>query len=88
MNTCPDCNRLTGGYCWRHSTWPFISVESSGHWIYHPDPICARCRKPSPCTAILPYGSRYDGEHLCADCIKEIVDPEIDRTWIAPDEHR
>lgn len=39
---------------------------------------CIACGNVSEVTVVLPYGSDYDEEHLCADCIRAFVDPAIE----------
>lgn len=54
-----------------------ISHNPPGQWTWYPTPICIACGKPSDVTAIMPYGSQYDGDHLCVDCIRAFVDSLI-----------
>lgn len=69
---CPECEKSTAGICREH-------IKQAGHWTWYPTPICIACGNPSDFTAIMPYGTGYDGEHLCADCIRSFVDTLIDR---------
>lgn len=65
---CPRCSKqidTTSGIC------------ACGNWSYSSDPVCVMCDNPSKFTAILPYGSVFDGYHICADCIKRHIDPVI-----------
>jgi hypothetical protein len=39
---------------------------------------CLICGKPDPYeTVSLGYGSQYDGQHVCAECCADIIDPVI-----------
>ena len=50
-----------------------------GRWVYEVYPICDVCGASDVNCIILPYGSRYDGSNLCTNCIKELIDPIMDR---------
>ncbi len=57
--------------------WKIVS-DQPGRWIWQFTPICIACGKPSDFTVILPYGSKYEDDHLCAACIQHFVDALID----------
>ena len=74
---CPECEKSTGNKCSLHVNGGFGLSEPFGQWIWEPYPVCVVCKKPSEITIVLPYGSDYDGEHLCSECTHRIIDPEI-----------
>ena len=76
---CPKCDKSTAGKCLEHINEGLRFTEQPGRWVWQLIPICIACGKPSDFTAILPYGTGYDGEHLCSECIKSFVDPPIVR---------
>lgn len=39
--------------------------------------MCVLCRKESLFTVCLPYGSEFEGEHVCEVCLHEHLDPVI-----------
>ena len=53
--------------------------SQKGGWIYEVYPICDVCGTSDVNCIVMPYGSRYDGSPLCANCIKELIDPILDR---------
>jgi len=71
---CEDCRKSTAGRCPKHAQIYFPGNSSL------PLPICcvACGRVIEGPEVILPYGSRYDGEHLCSACISASVDQIID----------
>ena len=86
---CEDCRKSTAGRCFRHSQIP---LDNFAPWLtltasilnssLPPLPICIACGGTIDVNIMaeitLPYGSRYDGEHLCSMCISASVDPIID----------
>ena len=86
ISICPDCNELESGNCFRHSlsssSSTFVTANpKTGYWVFHSYPNCILCGEPSPNTVRLPYGSRYDGESICTDCIGKLIDPMLG-TWV------
>lgn len=74
---CPECEKSTAGKCMEHSNQvlpTFLPGNPLGHWTWYPTPICIACGKPSDFTVTLPYGSQYDSDQLCVDCIRGFVD--------------
>ena len=70
---CEDCEKSTAGRCFKHSQYSFP--------VTPPLPVCIACGRVIEVNTprvILPYGSRYDGDHLCSVCISASVDQTID----------
>ena len=78
-NGCRDCQNATSGYCSRHFPTRATASWRMGRWQFNEFPVCIACGRPSEYEVTLPYDSRYDGDHLCANCIKELIDPLIDK---------
>ena len=85
MMFCPDCVKSTGGRCLAHSSFTFTVgsdarfTEAFGEWTFRPFPICIICRKTSEFGSSLGYGSKYDGEFICDECVRQFIDPAIDK---------
>ena len=77
--SCLECKRSTSGKCREHMN--IISVVSSPqNSTLNTASMCIACGKQSEFTTKLPWGSQYDGDYLCGDCICAFVDPVIN--WI------
>lgn len=78
---CLRCNKVinsTSGQCSSCSPH-LLGGVGVGEWTFHSYSTCIYCGKSKSICVTLPYGSRYDGESICADCISSILDPILDR---------
>ena len=72
---CTDCQASTSGSCWRRPTSYTYTLFYSP---YPSGPTCLICgRLAQPLALRLPYASRYDGEHVCEECVRRYLDPAI-----------
>ena len=79
MNMCPYCDLNTAGeHQLKCPNRTIYREHGAGSWTWHPLPVCVVCGKQSEFTAVLPYGSDYDGEHLCAECVHRLVDSQVE----------
>ena len=58
---------------------PSDQESQKGRWVYEVYPICDVCGASDPNCITMPYGSRHDGENICTSCIKELIDPVLDK---------
>jgi hypothetical protein len=78
-NYCQECAETTGGRCSKHliqTIWYPVITEMIN---ISACTRCALCGQSENIVVQMPYGSRHDGDYICAKCISDLLDPVLDR---------
>ncbi len=82
---CRQCEQMTSGDCGMHGP-QIITLPNGlvGTYRFEPLPRCFICGALGYGGDHLGYGSKFDGEFVCWNCIAKVLDPAIEAARSQP----